>query len=59
MLTGEGHGDLARLKGVSSPEIGANEVRAHARLRARAEVVATKLGIILLLSSSVQTGNFN
>ena len=27
---------------------GANEVRAHARLRARADVVATKLGIILL-----------
>ena len=29
---------------------GANEVRAHARLRARADVVATKLGIILLSS---------
>ena len=31
--------------------IGANEVRAHARLRARADVVATKLGIILLFLS--------
>ena len=28
--------------------VGANEVRAHALLRARADVVATKLGIILL-----------
>ena len=28
--------------------IGANEVRAHARLRARADVVATILGILLL-----------
>ena len=31
--------------------VGANEVRAHARLRARADVVATKLGIILFLLS--------
>ena len=28
--------------------IGANEVHAHERLRARADVLATKLGIILL-----------
>ena len=32
---------------ILGPTIGANEVRAHARLRARADVVATKLGIIL------------
>ena len=34
---------------ILGPTIGANEVRAHARLRARAHVVATKLAIILLL----------
>ena len=32
-------------------DVGVNEVHAHARMRARADIVATKLGIILLLFS--------
>ena len=31
--------------------IGVNEVRAHTHLRARADIVATKLGIFLFLPS--------